>query len=445
MNGLWQSRGYGWLLHIEDDRYSLAHVTAKNCIPAEKGTRAEFQKSFDRIDLSRDGVLSLHQAGDLTRYTFDRLAAPPDVAVITPGTMGDAAVNFETLWQTFDEHYAFFGLHVVDWQEEYRRYRPRVTPMLSEDALLEVFSEMLLPLEDGHVSLSAGDRHVQTLKMMELRLAFKKALGLPNARVSPRTTVEAMSPKIADLLLAPFASTRDELKQAGNGIVSWCRLKDGVGYVSVLRLFGFADTDAARRADDLPHTRQAVAEFLANDMAALEPILDRVVADLHDCRAIILDLRINGGGFDRAGLAIASRFADQPRVAFTKRARDGAAFTQTQEMRLSAAERRFDDKPVYVLTSPLCVSAGEICVLAMRALPQVTTIGQATAGMLSDNLNKLLPNGWQLSLSNEVYTSHDGKVFEGCGIAPDEPSGLDTRDFAASMQAQLQHVVSRIA
>ena len=54
-------------------------------------------------------------------------------------------------------------------------------------------------------------------------------------------------------------------------------------------------------------------------------------------------------------------------------------------------------------------------------------MGQDTAGMLSDNLLKPLPNGWELSLSNEIYTSCDGQVFEGRGIAPDVPEISDGR------------------
>ena len=34
---------------------------------------------------------------------------------------------------------------------------------------------------------------------------------------------------------------------------------------------------------------------------------------------------------------------------------------------------------------------------------------------------KPLPNGWSLSLSNEVYLDSDGKLWEGSGIPPEVP------------------------
>jgi carboxyl-terminal processing protease len=97
---------------------------------------------------------------------------------------------------------------------------------------------------------------------------------------------------------------------------------------------------------------------------------------------------------------------------------------------------------VIALTSPLCVSAGEVLTLALRALPNVTLMGQRTAGMLSDNLVKPLPNGWEASLSNEIYSAHDGLAFEGVGVAPDVPAvSIDAAQFVPSLQASLRSAV----
>jgi C-terminal processing protease CtpA/Prc len=55
----------------------------------------------------------------------------------------------------------------------------------------------------------------------------------------------------------------------------------------------------------------------------------------------------------------------------------------------------------------------------MRALPNVVHLGEATDGSLSDELWKTLPNGWTLSLSNEIYLDSDGVLWEGRGIQPE--------------------------
>ena len=55
----------------------------------------------------------------------------------------------------------------------------------------------------------------------------------------------------------------------------------------------------------------------------------------------------------------------------------------------------------------------------MQAIPHVHLLGEATGGMLSDNLFHKLPNGWEVSLSNEVYLSSQGKSYESIGVEPE--------------------------
>ncbi len=79
-------------------------------------------------------------------------------------------------------------------------------------------------------------------------------------------------------------------------------------------------------------------------------------------------------------------------------------------------------RPVRLLTSRRTGSAAEILTLALSALPQVTRIGEPTLGILSDNLYKRLPNGWEVGLSNERYEAPGGELYEGRGIPPHVPA-----------------------
>lgn len=441
LNGLWRSEGYGWILSFDSAGYTRYDVTRTHCIATERGSHADFERAYDPVEADGENAFSLHQAGDVTRYRFRRIATLPDVPRVSPGENRDPFVNFDALWHSFDEHYAFFDLHRVNWRDLRLRHRSRVSPASSAGDLFKILGDLLDPLDDGHVTLAGPDLFHQRVRNADLRRALQATFATPNGRVTPRTTVNAVAARIEDALLAPFAATRTPLRRACNDILAWCELRPGVGYLSVLRLFGFADTAAARPADDLPHGRIAVAEFLHDDMSALEAGLDRIFDDLRHCRGLIVDLRINGGGFDRAGLAIASRFTQRRCLGYSKRAKDEEGFTADQQICVEPA-RDPCTMPVVVLTSPLCVSAGEVMALAMRALPQVTVVGQSTAGMLSDNLNKPLPNGWELSLSNEIYTSHDGRVFESCGVAPEVPTTvMDAAQFVPALRASLSAAV----
>jgi carboxyl-terminal processing protease len=75
-------------------------------------------------------------------------------------------------------------------------------------------------------------------------------------------------------------------------------------------------------------------------------------------------------------------------------------------------------------SSDRTVSAGETFTLLMRQLPHVTQIGQATAGSISDILDKPLPGHFRITIPNEIDRTPDGTLFEARGIPPQQPLQL---------------------
>ena len=71
------------------------------------------------------------------------------------------------------------------------------------------------------------------------------------------------------------------------------------------------------------------------------------------------------------------------------------------------------------MTSHQTASASETFLLASLNLPNAKKIGSNTEGVFSDVLSKKLPNGWEYTLSNEIYESADGSNYEGIGIPAD--------------------------
>lgn len=411
--GVWQSRGYGWILDIRIDGYTLYDSTNINCMEVESVSIKDFHNYYDRCKMLNEHQLSLYKSGDITRYTFDRLDFLP---VVTKSSL-DPVLNFEVLWNIFAENYAFFNLRKINWDNIYNRYRALVTDKTSDEELFDIFKRMLLPFKDTHVYLSTGQQNVLIDTIPELRKRFKNSFRLPTTRVSHRSTVDGVFLFIENELLKGF--NHSPLKSACNNIVSWCVLNENIGYLNILRLFGFADTKEAINSDDLPYDGKEAGRFLKDDMTALNTAFENIIDDFQYMEAIIIDIRINGGGFDKAGLGIANRFADKSRVAYRKKAVDGDGYTESQSFHISPEGNFKFTGQVYLLISPLTLSAGEILTLCLRALPKVKTVGNNTLGILSDNLIKQLPNGWTVSLSNEIYEAHDGNIYENSGIPPD--------------------------
>ena len=80
--------------------------------------------------------------------------------------------------------------------------------------------------------------------------------------------------------------------------------------------------------------------------------------------------------------------------------------------------------------------------LALLQHPRITRIGEATRGMLSDAMERHLPNGWILSLSNELYSAYDGSLYEGSGVPPHVALPfLDRGDLEAGCDPMLDHAL----
>ena len=62
---------------------------------------------------------------------------------------------FDSLWTGFNNSYALFQVRGIDWNETREKYKPLISPDMSNIELFKVCSEMLNSLQDPHVSLIA--------------------------------------------------------------------------------------------------------------------------------------------------------------------------------------------------------------------------------------------------------------------------------------------------
>ena len=369
-DGIWQTAGEGLLLTITDGEVAFYEQTEVSCLLVERGS------SLTQTLLTENGYFLLSRTEDQLHLQSDsrgqliahRLATLPSLCQKGgSGYTANPIQNFEVLWHTFDEHYAFFARQTVDWQATYDQYRPQVTAAMPERALFDLLVAMLEPLQDGHVGLYN-----------------------PPYRAFSAGTEPPWATSIPDYLqVIRRRYLRDGVKTTANeqlfyGLVraQHAASRHSVGYINILSLLNFAE--------------EAEAEGAAIDQA-----MQQILADWQEVEAIIIDLRFNRGGYDDHARRIASYFAEKRRLAFFKQTRHGDAFTAPQPFYLEPRSDTPFTRPVIVLTSRLTFSAAETLVLYLSALPHVTVIGGPTGGGLSDRLTRELPNGWVFSLSNQ--------------------------------------------
>lgn len=282
--------------------------------------------------------------------------------------------NFTSLWTTFNEKYAPFEQRNVDWDQVFETIKPRVNKNTRDDELYRIFIEMLGELDDAHVTLTAPNRPVWNANKI-FRLKINDAffdLALIRQKYLSKVTVSG-----------PFTTGSITLEQ---GII---------GYIYI------------------QHFENIEADFWDDALA----MLDQTII------GIIIDLRHNSGGDFRNGLLVASRFADQKRLAFTTKAKSGPGrneFASPVKWYVEpAGELQFRDQPVIILTDRYTVSAAERTVMAFDVLPNVTIIGDTTSGAHGEKIGQELPNGWFFSLTPQIVFAADGLSYEGKGISPD--------------------------
>lgn len=437
--GIWASEGYGQIVVIENGspmRFERYEVSAVHCLLFDSGPLEALQNRVSHVLRNAGSTrISYMYPGNVTTYAFNRLDTVPTLCRNGgTGTNSDPLVNFDAFWATFQEQYAFFNERGVDWNALGEELRSRLTADSSDEALFEVLSEMVIRLCDPHVEVvspfaefSAG---VNPTCLADNHL-FQEII----AEFSDQSEFEdpfeyyqrIFRPSVLQIIEESYFV--GAMSSAARDKIHWGRLGDGVAYLGVLQMTNYASDEAT--PDE--------------DLAVLSSVLDEALAYLSDADALVIDIRTNTGGYDHVALDLASRFADRPRVAFTKKTRWDDGYTAKQVSLLDPSREFQFSGPVVILTSTLTASAAENFLLAMKALPQVTIIGETTVGVHSDVFPRRLPNGWRFTLSNEVYQTADGTLFEGRGIEPDtEVAALRAADRSAGRDAGIEAALARL-
>ena len=401
--GTWQHEADGTIIEIDRMQARLFHHSGAACtldstfpahfplVAAAEG--AHVTAEGDRLELRLDSSIG--------SMIYSRIPALPE-ACSAPADPSSAAI-LTHIWTVMEAHYPFFDLHGVDWDSR----RPALeTGDLSDEDLFAAMRDMVVGLDDGHIQIIAGD------------------LGYASPSIPPAwldaapDTREALNQVARDNVGTP-------LDGAPRAPMEYGLRDDGIGYVLITGMW----------------TEPRVGQ---SELASSRNAFETVAAALSDARAIIVDVRYNPGGNDGTALTYAGFFTDQPMDVLTKRTRKGDGWTEPVAGVVSPIETEHRlTQPVILLTSKLTGSGAEIFTMAMRELPQVTVMGEATGGGLSDILGITLANGWLFGLSNQEYRAADGEVYEGRGVPPDVMFEIDGGDLSQGADPMLAAAIAR--
>lgn len=400
LRGQWRTQGYGMVLDVGRFGVTAYQQTAVSCLPVFRSpAHSLVLAEFGDLALNPGGAggLQIDVDGTANPIRTDRLAALPE-ACAEGGSPQEATARqvFDIAWHGMAEHYPFFGRHGIDWPARHDRLAPTIESPVDLWPALEA---LLKGIDDNNVYL------------------FDPESGA--AITAPRAL--PWHDEAVDFRAVPRALGLEQVEDTG---LEYTVLDGNIGYVFIRHTAtrtGFGTAQAVKAADGFAQVSDA----------------------LRDTRAIILDNRLNPGGSDAVALAYAGFFTDEPMLAFTKATRHGAGFTDPVSAQTLATDLPLT-QPVYLLNSSYTASAGEVLALALQDMPQVTVLGAATSGTLSDILDISLPNGWILGLSHQVYRDTSGQVVDGVGVQPDRALPLDAAAFRRGVDPALDAVRAMI-
>ena len=317
--------------------------------------------------------------------------------IVPPADSNRNVADFEAAWAWVDSVYPAFDIKQVDWDAVYAEFLPRAEAA-SGDEIGQVLHDMLGLLKDPHLyhTTKGGARYHPFLspRMLSDRTAF-----------SPQ------------LVRRYFDG---ELSIAGKDGVEYGVMSERIGYIRITHF------NVDGMMDDFPS----------------------VMASIRDADGLIIDVRNNTGGDHDKVEGVVRMFIDSQMAWPLAFYADQVRFEAWPTMQPYSTETRYE-KPVIVLINGASNSSGELFPEVMRQLPNVTLVGDTTAGAGCSDRGEFrgkrrLPSGRLIQIPTGCICRYDGIPWEVLGIAPDIRVPQTEDDIAEGRDKQLEHAIEML-
>ncbi len=419
--GFWLVADKGWVFEFTEGKDVFYTINAAGCSIQDDDFIAEDFFGFTLNQVNENEIIGTSDLSD-SEIKFTRLPNQnPNCLPDQISATKDPKVNFDHFWNIFNDYYAFFETRNIDWSQ-YKSLRDQVT----EDNFYDTLEGLAHLLEDGHVSIVDDKNNIQ------IESGNPKLFERLNANLSGDLIIEngddydALFNQKAITIVTKYLGGDFEIDEREN--IIWGLVNNDIGYILVSTMQGYGTN-------------------FSNELSALNTVLETIMNDLKasGVSKLILDMRFNDGGHDTVALHMVSRFMDQERISYFKKARLGDGFTENKSFSVTPKGDYQFTGDIILLTSPYTISAAELFTLCVKDLPYVTIVGENTGGAFSTILEHTLPNGATVGLSNEIYSDTQGEVFEVVGIGTENQENqipfLSTLDFQEEKDSGIERAL----
>lgn len=282
----------------------------------------------------------------------------------------DAEANIESLWQTIDTKYCFLTEKEIDWDAIHDEYLTKARQLDIQDKdyqeqLFDLCASMLDSLRDGHVNLYSW---FDVSAYSGWYDAFPTNFN-------------------SQLVFTKYVSSYRTAGGLYYGLLSSEVSADSIGYIYY--------------------------SSFSNSCANIHGVLVK----LSNCKAVIIDVRSNGGGDLTNAFTLAAPFFEhETRVGYWQH-KNGPGhndFSDLEELKVTPNEYVKWLRPVYILTNRECFSATNTFVNFMCSAPHATIIGDVTGGGGGMPLSYELPCGWTVRFSSvKMYNAQKQSIEQG--------------------------------
>jgi len=413
--GIWELKGTGNIWTIDDEEFTAYNFNSYGCVKTDNVDLTNIKGVVDHLTLSNSKTQLTFTHNASSPQIFSSISElPENCAETNLMTQTDLETNFEFFWHSMNDYYAFFDARNINWQAIYQEYRPLINASMTSQEFFGLIDDIMSEFGDSHLGLTNNvnlDASGSFFNGFTAEVLRSELVDLENGFPYAYQELLAYNEFVIEELLIDR-----ELNQFMDGdAIRWGKLSETVGYIRIDRVQDLTTEGEQEGSDSFVEQLASISQ----DIADTDTIMQAALNDINSSEALIIDLRFNSGGYDNVSLKIASYFSDKEQVIGTKYISNNNYQGPVHNLQLTESPIDVFNKPIYVITGRSTGSGGEVLSMALKALPQVTMIGEATNGSVSDVLDHQLPNGWNLSLSHEVYKDTTEQSVESIGVTPD--------------------------
>jgi carboxyl-terminal processing protease len=424
----------------------------------------------------------------------------------------DKLYGLGKFWSEASYNFAYFDHAKINWDSTYRAYIPKVLATKNTWEYYLVMSRFCALLKDGHTNIDFPVpllTHKSRYKWIYIE-NFDKRFFVTDMPVQYKDQVPLGSEVIsvdgvpakeyAEKEIIPYISSSTEHVLWDNAAAMMFYGTDSAqvwhlklrtpkgGMISYNYQFHTYGTKWTRRTGNTPYK---VLDFKMIDNIGyvkintfgddtLTTLFKAILPQLYTCKAVILDIRNNGGGDTGLGVQVLKYFTDQKQlIGSAWRTRDNRSAFRAwgvyslrdttkfehldqwhKDARLSATGEywykgdtmKFANYisapkilvPLVVLTSSNTASAAEDFLIFLSQLKgRATVIGQRTYGSTGQPLPIVLP-GLTGRICTKRDTYPDGRDFVGIGVIPDIEVPRNVNDVLTGTDAVLDRALKEV-